>query len=62
MPHFCDECGQDTFICQKCGKVFCTNESCSKGTKYHWDTKVTGSSSAGAVCDNCYIEYWTRDK
>jgi hypothetical protein len=57
MPHFCPKCKSDEFICQKCGKVFCSNPSCHRGTVYHWSPKITGNESAGAVCDNCYTKH-----
>jgi len=60
MPHFCPECHNDTFLCQKCGKVYCSNEKCKYGTKYHWSPEITGNEGAGAVCERCFFEYIHR--
>lgn len=51
MPHFNDE-GHDTALCQLCGNVFDVQIE-----KSHWAPDLTGSPSAGLVCDTCYKEH-----
>lgn len=48
MPHFCSKCGADEYICQKCGKIFCSQEHPSQ-----WRPDITGHESAGNVCPWC---------
>lgn len=48
MPHFCNRCGADEYICQSCGKIFCSKEF--PGT---WMTPVPGKSFNGNICPNC---------
>ncbi len=53
MPHFSSCCpGADTYICQKCGKIFC-----SKCQPSQWRPDITGHKSAGNVCPKCLEEY-----
>jgi len=51
MPHFC-KCGADTYICQKCGKVFC-----SKDYPPEWRADITENKSAGNVCPECVTDF-----
>lgn len=49
MPHFSDCCpGADTYICQVCGTIHCSNCEPSQ-----WRPDLTGSQSAGNVCPEC---------
>ena len=57
MGHFCPICRNDEFICQKCGRIFCVNKNCIRGTIYHWSPEITGNERAGAICDNCHFKY-----
>ena len=41
-------CGVDTYICQKCAKIFC-----SKCNPSVWRPDITGHKSAGNVCPGC---------
>lgn len=53
MPHFSSCCpGADTYICQKCAKIFC-----SKCQPSQWRPDITGHKSAGNVCPKCLEEY-----
>ncbi len=47
MPHF-SESGNDTYICQRCARVFDSVEQPSQ-----WRPDITGNSSAGNVCPAC---------
>jgi len=47
MPNFC-ECGADTYICQKCGRILC-----SKDYPSTWRPDITEHESAGNVCPSC---------
>lgn len=47
MPHFSPK-GNDTYICQRCARVFDSIESPS-----YWRTEITGCESAGNVCEAC---------
>jgi len=56
MPHF-SNCGNhdfpaDEYICQKCGRV-----KCSECHKPQWRTDITGNKSAGNVCPSCVKEW-----
>lgn len=56
MPHFCEKCGADTYICQTCHKVFCSNE-----TEGYWRTDITGNKAAGTVCETCQAKFdWNK--
>ena len=57
MPHFCETCGGDTYICQKCAKVFCNKEHPST-----WRPDITGHSGAGNVCPACLGFYGLKPK
>ncbi len=46
MPHFCG-CGSDTYICQQCARVFCSDTTCPRGRASEW-IKGTGN-----VCARC---------
>ena len=52
MPHFCDWCGAETYICQKCRKIFCSEDHPPK-----WRPDITGNESAGNVCPMCLKRY-----
>lgn len=53
MPHFSSCCpGADTYICQKCAKIFC-----SKCQPSQWRPDITGHKSAGNVCPNCLKKF-----
>lgn len=41
-------CGQDTYICQSCGR-----ELCAEVYPPVWRPDITGHSSAGNVCPTC---------
>lgn len=51
MPHFSDE-GNDTYICQKCARIF-------DSVKYpsEWRPDITGKESAGNVCPSCVAKH-----
>lgn len=48
MPYFCGECGADTYICQVCRRILCSEENPSK-----WKPDLTGYKSAGNICPRC---------
>ena len=52
MPHFCNTCDHDTYICQACGRSFC--EDCNKKPST-WATiqLEDGRSFNGNVCSDC---------
>ena len=50
MPHFCSICGADEYICQKCGRVFCSGENPGQ-----WRPDITENTHAGMVCGACII-------
>ena len=53
MPHFSSCCkGADTYICQKCAKIFCGG--CQQSS---WRPDITGLKSAGNVCPKCLKKY-----
>jgi hypothetical protein len=55
MPHFSSCCrGADEYICQKCGKIFCSN--CHPP---EWRPDITGHKSAGNVCPSCLEKHDT---
>jgi Zn ribbon nucleic-acid-binding protein len=47
MPHFC-KCGSDEYVCQSCGKAFCSREQPSV-----WMNPVPGKLHEGNVCPGC---------
>jgi len=54
MPHFSSCCpGADTYICQKCGKIFC-----SKCQSSQWRPDITGHESVGNICPNCLKNFY----
>lgn len=60
MPHFCDKCGADTYICQACHKIFCSTE-----TESYWRTDITNNKAAGTVCEACQAKFdwnWSSAK
>ncbi len=48
MPWFSQCCGADEYICQKCGKIFC-----SRCHPSQWRKDITRNLSAGNVCPSC---------
>lgn len=54
MPHF-DTNGADTYICQKCARIF-------NSVKYPptWRPDITGHKSAGNVCPACLNDANTK--
>jgi hypothetical protein len=48
MPHFSNCCGKDEYVCQKCGKILCSECHPSE-----WRPDITGHQSAGNVCPEC---------
>lgn len=55
MPHFSDcskHSGQDTWICQGCGQIFCSGCVMSE-----WRIDITGNNSAGNVCPTCIARH-----
>jgi rubrerythrin len=53
MPHF-DENGLDTWICQKCCKIFTLK------TMPQWRPDITGRTSAGNVCPSCIEKHESK--
>lgn len=51
MPHF-DENGFDTVICQVCARIVSTGKE-----EVFWRCDITGSASAGNVCEGCVAAY-----
>lgn len=47
MPHFC-KCGSDEYVCQSCGRAFCSREHPSV-----WMNPVPGKTYEGNVCPSC---------
>jgi hypothetical protein len=70
MPHFCEHCDRvrgaasDTWICQKCGEVFCSNPKCFKYRRAIWVSDLikfrnndgTTGTAGGNVCVECFTE------
>jgi hypothetical protein len=52
MPSFCDICGADMYICQKCGRDLCSDTEQPK-----WRPDITGNKSAGNVCPDCIKDH-----
>lgn len=55
MPHFCPTCGGDEVICQKCGRIACSNPSCARGMRFEWRPDITKNKSFGNVCEKCLL-------
>lgn len=57
MPHFSDCCdGYDTYICQVCGKIYCSG--CQDSV---W-MKIPGKNFSGNVCPGCVKQPMTREQ
>lgn len=54
MPHFCECCGADEYLCQRCGRVRCSLHKPSQ-----WRVDITDCDSAGNVCPEC-VKEWDR--
>jgi hypothetical protein len=54
MPHFCEACGADTYICQKCCAI-----ECSKESPPAWGA-IPGTERKGNQCPDCYLNDFER--
>jgi len=61
MPHFCEDCrsGADTWLCQCCGEIFCSNPKCNYFRKSVWCESFFSEHLGHNVHGNVSLECFT---
>jgi len=56
MSRYCPVCcGDVVVVCQKCGRISCSNPNCPRGMNFEWRPDLYEQKTACLTCEKCQL-------